>query len=189
MTTLLWQAVQTFLQDKFESSEEATYNDLIEYIKDKCDPTTYSNGSIEIYEFVFNKEMIFVKHEQGDTEIATGYESITQYLLNWDWSEEKYEWFNAFDLRPPADEASEDDQPVNILAEYQYSSGTCATKNHDFVRNVHVSEDAANHADANDIAEFENYAAAQDWIDSKNTGSYYLAHGEQGRPSYTIVKV
>lgn len=186
MTNLLWQAVQAYLAEELESSEDANYNDLVEFIIKKCDPTTYSNGSIDIYEFIFNKETIFVKHEHGDTETATGYESITEYLLDWDWSEEKYEWFNGFGLRPPADEASEDDQPVNILAEYQYSSGS---KNHDFVRNVHVSEDAANHADANDIAEFENYAAAQDWIDSKNTGSYYLAHGEQGRPSYTIVKV
>ena len=34
---------------------------------------------------------------------------------------------------------------------------------------------------------FENYEAAQAWIDEQENGTYYTEHNEAGRPSYTIV--
>ena len=35
---------------------------------------------------------------------------------------------------------------------------------------------------------FDSYAAAQEWIDEQEEGTYYLSHNEAGRPTYTIVE-
>jgi hypothetical protein len=47
--------------------------------------------------------------------------------------------------------------------------------------------DWARNEDTDEDIVFSSLALAQDWIDEKEKGPYYLKHGEAGRPEYFII--
>ena len=75
-------------------------------------------------------------------------------------------------------EADEDyDGEVKVWIEYCYSITTLNKPNDGFVRDENDEEII-----------FDNYAAAEEWIDEMTNDTYYLSHGEMGAPSYTIIE-
>ena len=62
-----------------------------------------------------------------------------------------------------------------IIKTPDYYSGTCNAPREGYVR----EEDDS-------IITFDTLEAAQEWIDDEEMGTYYLAHGEAGRPDFAI---
>lgn len=75
-------------------------------------------------------------------------------------------------------EADEDyDGECKIWVEYCYSAGTLN----------HPTDGYVKGDDYEDMV-FDNYEAAQNWIDDNTSDTYYLSHGEMGAPSYKIME-
>jgi hypothetical protein len=86
----------------------------------------------------------------------------------------------AFGLEPELDEVEDDyDGPCRVWVEYCYYQGTLGAPLDGW-----ITEDN----DRGEIREFTTRDEAQEWIDEAESGTYYLAHGEAGRPTYTICK-
>ena len=64
-----------------------------------------------------------------------------------------------------------------IWVDYCYSAGTINAPKDDFLLD-----------DDGDIMIFDSYDDAAEWIDDNTGGTYYLHHGEMGRPTYKIVE-
>jgi len=69
------------------------------------------------------------------------------------------------------------DGECQVWIEYNYYAGT-----------INGPNDGIACDDDDTELTFGSYAEAQAWIDQHEAGTYYLAHGEAGRPSYRIVK-
>lgn len=67
--------------------------------------------------------------------------------------------------------------PCMIWVEYCYSSGTLGAPSDKFLQD-----------DRCDDIWFESVEEAKTWIDEAESETYYLAHGEMGRPTYRIVR-
>ena len=104
------------------------------------------------------------------------------YLYQWDWTTwngDFNEMLAAFGLDPELDEASIDyDGECKVWIEYCYYQGT---------NNAPVDGWITSTVDAEPRI-FVSYDAAQTWINQEEKGTYYLSHGEAGRPTYTICK-
>lgn len=73
-----------------------------------------------------------------------------------------------------------------IICTPQYYTGTCNAPQEHFLKWCDFDDD---HGAPNmDIAEWETEEEAQQVIDDLTDGTYYLSHGEAGRPGYTIVE-
>jgi hypothetical protein len=69
-----------------------------------------------------------------------------------------------------------DDEGYNILVTPCYAAGTLGAPTQ------HLLTD-----EADDIIHYDTAQAAQAAIDALEEGTYYLSHGEQGRPGYEVV--
>ena len=78
------------------------------------------------------------------------------------------------------EEANENDQNVMILVEANYYTNDV---NAAFNNQPQILTDEK----GSEIV-FDTYSDAKEWIDNEESETYYLSHGEAGRPSYTIVK-
>lgn len=110
---------------------------------------------------------VLKQHEPGDCEMA--------------------EYLAGYGLSPDLDEADENhDGPVRIWVEHNYYAGTLGAPADGWLRDYQIAEDGQGRGD---IATWANYNEAQSWIDDHESGTYILAHGEAGRPDYTICKL
>ena len=99
---------------------------------------------------------------------------------------EMAEYLASYGLTPDLDEADEDhDGPVRIWAEHNYYAGTLGAPADGWLRDYQIAEDGQGRGD---VATWESYADAQDWIDAAEEGTYCTSHGEAGAPAYTICK-
>ena len=75
-----------------------------------------------------------------------------------------------------------------IIETPNFYQGTFGAPQESYVKNVRLdTEQNYNAPGAYDIAFFETEDEAQEVIDSLEEGTYYLSHGEAGRPAYQIV--
>ncbi len=75
------------------------------------------------------------------------------------------------------EEASEDDTDVRVWVQPNYYAGTLGAPNAHYARDEDYEP-----------LTFATVAEAQAWIDEQEDGVYVTAHGEAGRPAYTICK-
>ena len=75
-------------------------------------------------------------------------------------------------------EEGDEDVKIEVTSEY-YESHDSAWKNRPLI----LTE-----SESDEIKVFETFEDAQDWINSEESETYHLSHGEAGRPSYRIVK-
>ena len=66
-----------------------------------------------------------------------------------------------------------------------YSTGTCNAPQESMLTEMEKDRDGDSWNDG--IAEWDTLLEAQKWIDEEIKGTYYLSHGEMGRPTYTII--
>jgi len=102
-----------------------------------------------------------------------------------EWIEETVKPYTLSDLQLEArdnmmEDAEEDDKDVRILATHDY---VCSDINADSKNRPTLIND-----DDGTERTWPTYADAQAWIDEQEEKTYYLDHGEMGRPSYRIVK-
>ena len=74
-------------------------------------------------------------------------------------------------------EAKPGDTDVRVWCEPNYYAGTWNAPKAGYVRD-----------DDGEQLVFDNYTDAQAWIDQMEEGTYYLAHGEAGRPTYYLAR-
>lgn len=102
-----------------------------------------------------------------------------EYFKSWDW--DLWGDYNSmladFGIEPELTEAAEDyDGPCRVWVEWNYYQGTLGTP----------TDGWSTDPDSGEVREFDSRDEAQTYIDEAETGTYYLAHGEAGRPTYTI---
>ena len=109
-----------------------------------------------------------------EIEKLTGEEEIEEYIRSYDITGDLLAAAKLNTLT----EADEDyEGECKVWVEYCYSSSMLNHPNDGFARDEYGEEIV-----------FENYDAAQEWIDETNSETYYLSHGEMGSPSYTIME-
>lgn len=118
----------------------------------------YQDG-LHIYPSGTTTQMLISDFEIGDL-------SMAEHLASW-----------GFDGTPDevTDESATD---VRIWCEPNYYAGTLGAPIGHYVCNKDTYD--------RDPLVFATYADAQKWIDAEETGIYCTAHGEAGRPTYTI---
>lgn len=126
--------------------------------------------------------IIYVQSPEGDkVGIYPPNATIDDELNDWDFDfYGSYEdMYAAFDLEPPLSEADDDYVgPVKIWVTPNYYAGTCGAPKPSWV----------NDGNSPDPLIFDSYPDAKAWINDAESGTYYLSHGEAGRPTYTIVE-
>lgn len=116
-----------------------------------------------------------MKMEYGEIEKILGENDVDEYLESYDITGDLL----AEARHSITTEADEDfEGECKIWIEYCYSSGTLNKPNDGFVNDENGEEMI-----------FDNYDAAEKWIDDNTADTYYLSHGEMGSPSYTIMEV
>jgi hypothetical protein len=170
-------------------------------------------GTAEIVDFE-NENYYLVRTEIADP--AEDWECAEYHLLKKDLSESHYlahcDGYNGYDLKMTSseiekligeEEIEEYIKPYNLtgdlLAAAKLNTLTEADEDYEGKCKVWVeycySSSTLNHPndgfacdDNRDEIIFENYDAAQEWIDEMNSGPYYLSHGEMGSPDYIIIE-
>jgi hypothetical protein len=105
-----------------------------------------------------------------------------EYFRSWDWDlwGDYNSMLSDFGIEPELDEVEDDyDGPCRVWVSYNYYQGTLGAPLDSW-----IVEDN----DRAEIREFSSREEAQEYIDEAESGTYYLAHGEAGRPTYTICK-
>lgn len=111
--------------------------------------------------------------------LVDGNSTWEDFFRGWDFGDTPTaEGIAAFGLDATPDEADDDATDVRVWVAYNYYGGTLGAPTDSYARSD----------DDNEPLVFDTTADAQEWIDDKDSGTYYLAHGEAGRPEYTIVE-
>lgn len=138
-----------------------------------------SNGSSSVRMYQLEGATVFI--ESGDNDglgIYPPEASLRDYFDDWDFGDvERAIGMAEFGFDDEAEVADEADQNVRVWVQPNYYAGTLGAPTAHFARDE----------DYDDLV-FDTVADAQAWIDEKDSGIYCTAHGEAGRPAYTIVK-
>jgi len=146
-----------------------------------------SNGSSQVQRYNLEGCTVFIESGENDgLHIYPPNTSIVDFVSEWDTGyidlpEFLAEW--GFDATP--DEAPEGATDVRIWCEPNYYAGTLGAPVGHYVDQTEI--DSSNGLyNSGEHARFATIEDAQAWIDAEEDGIYCTAHGEAGRPAYTI---
>lgn len=156
--------------------DEAEDQDFIDQCEDSIDDDS---------EFVYRSEHKGSKcrvyyHRRNTLTITDTSVDWHDYLRGWDWDAwgDYNSMLGAFGLEPELKEAEEGyEGPCRIWVEYNYSSSTYGAPRDGWI----MTE-----SNCPEIRSFASRDEAQEWISEQEEGTYYLSHGEMGRPAFTI---
>lgn len=138
-----------------------------------------SNGSSAVHKYDIQGATVIIESGENDgLFILAPNTSIRQFLL-WYWQCddcERCEMMASFGFDYEFTEAEPGDTDVRVWCVPNYYAGTWDAPKAGYVRD-----------DDGEQLVFGNYTDAQAWID-QGEGTYYLAHGEAGRPTYYLAR-
>ena len=150
-------------------------DDLAQRITDKGDNT--------VYRLTVPGAALYVHHGAYERNVSICDSGTTwhDYLSGWDTGDATFADLLAdfgLDASDALDTANEGhDGPCRVWEARNFYAGTLGN-----------TRDGLVLGDDHEAMEFATYAEAADWIDDAESEIYSLAHGEAGRPEYTIVK-
>ncbi|MBK9496552.1 MAG: hypothetical protein IPO08_19010 [Xanthomonadales bacterium] len=168
--------------DQYALDAYSALHEEIETIKMPCVGRAGSNGP-EYYRWVASNGLaVWIYNDNGlSLSVEEPHITLEDVLSRWDHAIDLETTLAEWGLPPSLDEADEDDTDVRIWCAYNYYAGTLGAPNDGWA----FPEDEAYFISP---LTFDTYADAQAWIDERESGTYLLAHGEAGRPAYTICK-
>ncbi len=140
-----------------------------------------SNGSSTIQQYNIPDATVFLEtganHTLGIFPVGA---TIRDYLSDWDFGDdvERAVGMATFGYDDEVTQADETDIDVRIWCSPNFYPGTLGASHADFVNDDENGDRTPK--------VFATYAEAQDWIAVTEADIYVTAHGESGRPTYTI---
>lgn len=148
----------------------------------QCVGRAGSNGPSYYRWIASNGLAVWIYNDSGlALQVEEPHITLEDVLSRWDHGIDLETTLAEWGLSPSLDEADEADTDVRIWCANNYYEGTLGAPSDGWV----FPEDDAYFRSP---LTFDTYADAQAWIDERESGTYYLAHGEAGRPAYTICK-
>lgn len=141
-----------------------------------------SNGP-EYYRWVASNGLaVWIYNDNGlSLSVEEPHITLEDVLSRWDHAIDLETTLAEWGLNPSLDLADTEDTNVRIWCAYNYYGGALRAPNDGWA----FPEDTAYF---HSPLIFATYADAQAWIDERESGTYYRAHGEHSRPDYTICK-
>lgn len=136
------------------------------------------NDTHTVAMYSLDSATIFVESGENDTlGIFPPSTELKAYFADWDWGDvDPATGLAEFGLEPDLVRAEDGGTDVRLWVSYCYQAGTRGAPSDDFLR------------DSNrEIVIFDSFEEANKWIEDECEQTYFLRHGEAGRPNYTIV--
>src|SRR5574337_191247 len=134
------------------------------------------NGNNSVYRVIVGDYVAFVEVENQIIALHDAGTTFEDYLDLWDTGDATTaELFAEWGLDGLSKLSEVDDDyigPTRVWVEHNYYGGTLGAPTDGFARDAEQ-----------EVLEFDSAAQAREWIDGEDSGTYYLAHGEAGRPA------
>lgn len=152
------------------------------------DTPSITDSDTTVYELKLDSCIAYVARGTGIRQITLTDAPVSWSDLLADWDTSGYggslEQLLAdfgIDATSALDEADEDhDGPCKVWVERNFYAGTLG----DTRDGYYVDPESGD----NEPVVFDSFEAAQEWVTEREGETYYLGHGEAGRPAYTICK-